>query len=96
MLVFFQLTLKVTVPEFIARLDTVTPFCANNTPPPPSPLPRRGSNNKARRIIHILTPDPFPSGEGSILFLAQRERGLGGEEGLWCFFLKIFGFIFLI
>jgi hypothetical protein len=53
--VFFQLTLNVTVPASTASPDTVTPFCANNTKPPPSPLPRRGSNNKARRII--LTPN---------------------------------------
>jgi hypothetical protein len=53
----FQLTSNVTVPEFTSSPDTFTPFgvCANSAQPPPSPLPRRGSSNKARRITHILT-----------------------------------------
>jgi hypothetical protein len=35
-----QRTSNVTVPAFIARFDTVTPFCAHSAPPQPSPKRR--------------------------------------------------------
>jgi hypothetical protein len=98
MLSLSQRTVNVTVPAFTARPDTVMPFCANSAPPPTShrnrintlraikcPAGDESNAEGVRRII--LTPDPSPEGEGRKLPLSPRERGLGGEDKLTCFFI---------